>query len=318
MAHSPRALFRAGLLASSLGLACALASASARADEASAEDRAAAAREFAEGQRAFGAGDYKLAAEQFEAAYKHKPHHAPLWNAARARQRMGDAARAANLYARYLREAPPSTRDRNTAISALQKLSAKLGQLEITSVGLEAVKVDREPAMDKNVYVNPGAHVVEAKVAGQGRLVTQPVSVEAGQTQSVALVAPSEEPKTTPPVAAPAPPPRPDPSRPKEHGGLPPAAVYVGLGLTVAAGALTTFSALDVQSQKATFDKDPTQANLDLGKSKQLRTNILLGVTGGLGVLTGACAIWLVDWHSGDRAVQVGAGPFSLRLRGTF
>src|SRR3984885_7057366 len=117
------------------------------------EDRAAAAREFAEAQRAFGAGDYKLAAEQFEAAYKHKPHHASLWNAARARQRMGEIARAANLYARYLREAPPNARDRNTAQSSLQKIAPRLGQFEITSVGFEDVQVDREPIMDRVVYV---------------------------------------------------------------------------------------------------------------------------------------------------------------------
>src|SRR5262249_12064169 len=36
------------------------------------------------------------------------------------------------------------------------------------------------------------------------------------------------------------------------------------------------------------------------GKSKELRTNILLGVTIGAGVFTGVAAIWLVDWHGGS------------------
>ncbi len=285
------------------------------------EDRQAAAREFAEAQRAFGAGDYKLAAEQFEAAYKHKPHHASLWNAARARQRMGDTTRAANLYARYLREAPPAARDRNTAITALQKLTPKLGQLEITSVGLDHVKVDREPIMDRTVFVNPGAHVVEAKVAGQDRVVNQPANVDAGQTQSVALVAPSE------PKIAPTPTPTtpsPTPTKPREReedrsgGGWSPAVVAVGGGLTAVAGGLAIISGLDVVNQKSSFDKDPSQSNLDTGKSKQLRTNILLGVTAGLGVLTGVAAIWLVDWHSGDRSVQMGTGFGDVRVRGTF
>jgi Flp pilus assembly protein TadG len=307
-----------------VALSCALAAPSARAapDDPGPEDRQAAAREFAEAQRAFGAGDFKLAAEQFEAAYKHKPHHASLWNAARARQRMGDTAKAANLYARYLREAPPNARDRNTAISSLQKLTPKLGQLEITSVGLEDVKVDREPALDRNVYVNPGAHVVEAKVVGQDRVVTQAANVDAGQTQSVALVAPTTETKaTTTPTPTPTPtpvtPPTPDPT-PEKSRGWSPAVVYVGLGLTVVAGGLGVLSGLDVVNQKSTFDKDPTQTNLDTGKSKQLRTNILLGVTAGLGVLTGVAAIWLVDWHSKDRSVQVGTGFGDVRFRGTF
>ena len=314
-----------GLTALLLAMTCTFAAplASAAPEEASAEDRQAAAREFAEAQRAFGAGDFKLAAEQFEAAYKHKPHHASLWNAARARQRMGDTAKAANLYSRYLREAPPAARDRNTAISSLQKLTPKLGQLEITSVGLEDVKVDREPALDRNVYVNPGAHVVEAKVAGSDRVVTQSANVDAGQTQSVALVAPTKNETPTTPTTTPTttpPPVTPTPHDPVEEKsrGWSPAVVYVGLGLTVVAGGLGVLSGLDVVNQKTTFDKDPTQSNLDTGKSKQLRTNILLGVTAGLGVLTGVAAIWLVDWHSRDRSVQVGTGFGDVRVRGTF
>jgi hypothetical protein len=293
-----------------VALACALSApvALAAPEDPGPEDRQAAAREFAEAQRAFGAGDFKLAAEQFEAAYKHKPHHASLWNAARARQRMG--------------EAPPNARDRNTAISSLQKLTPKLGQLEITSVGLEDVRVDRELALDRNVYVNPGAHVVEAKVAGQDRVVTQPANVDAGQTQSVALVAPTET-KGTPPAPMPVAPPAVQQPPPREHveeksRGWSPVVVYVGLGLTVVAGGLGVISGLDVVNQKSTFDKTPIQSNLDTGKSKQLRTNILLGVTGGLGVLTGVAAIWLVDWHSGSRSVQVGTGLGEVRVRGTF
>ncbi len=309
-----------------VALTCALTAPLALAAPSEPEDRQAAAREFAEAQRAFGAGDFKLAAEQFEAAYKHKPHHSSLWNAARARQRMGDTARAANLYARYLREAPPNARDRNTAISSLQKLTPKLGQLEITSVGLEDVKVDKELTLDRNTYVNPGAHVVEARVAGQDRVVTQSANVDAGQTQSIALVAPSDKGTAgTTPTPTPTPVPTPPPVRDrdqegekKSRGGWSPAVVGVGVGLTAVAGTVAVIFGLDVVNQKAAFDKDPTQSNLDTGKSKQLRTNIMLGVTAGLGVLTGVAAIWLVDWHSGDRNVQVGTGLGDVRVRGTF
>ena len=322
-----------------VGLAVAGAPARAHADDDSAasDDRAAAAREFAEGQRAFAAGDYRLAAEQFEAAYKHKPHHSSLWNAARARQRAGDIARAANLYARYLREAPPNARDRNNAQSSLRQLASKLGQLEITAVGLEEVRVDREPADGRIVYVNPGAHVVEAKVPKSDRAVTQPTSVDAGQTVSVALVAPATPTESTAngnaggstattPQATTTPPPSSGggtetPPLPKKGGGrpLPPVVVYVGAGLTVVSAGLSVVSGLDVLNQKSTFDKDQSQANLDAGKSKQLRTNILLGVTAGLAVLTGVCAIWLVDWRGGSRRqVQVGLGFENVALRGSF
>ena len=73
--------------------------------ERTAEQRAAA-KEFAAGERAFSAGDYRRAAESFEAAYRASPHHAPLWNAARSCLRSGQDVRAANLLERYLRIAP--------------------------------------------------------------------------------------------------------------------------------------------------------------------------------------------------------------------
>lgn len=279
------------------------------------DKKLAAQRAFAEGQRAYGAGDYRHAADSFELAYKLKPHPDALWNAARARQRSGDIARAANLFTKFLKEAPPNSRDRNTAQTALRQLSPKLGQLEIHAVGLDDVKVDRELVDTATVYVNPGAHVVEAH-AGD-RPVQQAQSVEAGEVQSVALVAPPEN----------APPPEQatlvvNPSTNgdtvKPHHGWSPVVVIVG-GVLTAAGAITTIiSGLDTTSQKTKFDNSPTQANLDSGRSKETRTNVALGVTVGLGVLTGAAAIWLVDWKGKDRSVQVGVSGTSMQLGGSF
>src|SRR5262245_7274448 len=85
----------------------------AAADEAA--DARAAAAAFKEGQRAFRAGDDRRAAEQFELAYHDKPHHSPLWNAAQSWEKAGEYVRAGNLYARFLRDAPPDTPDRNQA-----------------------------------------------------------------------------------------------------------------------------------------------------------------------------------------------------------
>src|SRR5262245_17884241 len=65
-----------------------------------------AAQAFTEGQRAFEAGDFRRAAESFEAAYAKKRHHSPLWNAARSWQRAGDDVRSANLIEQYLAIAP--------------------------------------------------------------------------------------------------------------------------------------------------------------------------------------------------------------------
>src|SRR5580658_7681957 len=78
-------------------------------------NRAEAGARFEEGTKAFDAGDFRRAAAAFEAAYRLAPNTDVLWNAARAWQRAGEAARAATLYSRYLRDAPPVAPDRGTA-----------------------------------------------------------------------------------------------------------------------------------------------------------------------------------------------------------
>jgi hypothetical protein len=94
--------------------------------------------------------------------------------------------------------------------------------------------------------------------------------------------------------------------------------VVVGGILTGVGVLLTVASGIDTLSQRSAFDKDRSQENLDSGKAKQLRTNILLGTTVTIAALTGACAIWLVDWRGTDRSVEVGAGIGEIRVRGTF
>ena len=50
----------------------------------------------------------------------------------------------------------------------------------------------------------------------------------------------------------------------------------------------------------------------DEGKAAELRTNVLLGVTGGLALLTAATALFLVSWRSSSAAVRIGAGSIAL------
>jgi tetratricopeptide (TPR) repeat protein len=287
------------------------------ASTASAADRQAAAQAFAEGQRAFTLGDFPHAAESFEKAYSKAPHHSALWNAARSWQKAGETARAANLYARYLREAPPNAPDRNSASSALQKISTKLARLEIHATGIDDLKVDGEPIESTSVYVTPGTHLIEGH-AGD-RVVRQSQPAEAGAVVSVALVAP-------PPVASSAAKPIPTPptsSDKPSSGKLPPTVVYVGGAVTVVLAGVMVWSGLNTLSQKDAFDSAPTQANLDDGHSRQTRTNILLGVTAGVAVLTTVAAVWLVDWKGksddkGPASVKVGVAGESLVVRGSF
>jgi hypothetical protein len=274
----------------------------------SAEDRKTAQREFAEGNRAFNKRDYKHAAESFESAYKHAPHPDALWNAARSWFRAGEKTRAANFYAKYLEQAPPKARDRNSATDALRELSAQLGRLEIHATDVDDVHVDDEPLEGTVVYVTPGTHVIQGRHGDQ--VVRKSQEATAGAVLSVALVVP------------PPPPPRPvDPPPPPPSHGVSPLVLIAGGALTAGAGGVLIWSGIDTQNQKKAFDAAPTQDKLDAGRSKQTRTNVMIGVTAGLGALTALGAIFLVDWHrgdSGDKKIEVGVGPGAITVRRTF
>lgn len=293
----------------------------------SAEARREAGREYAEGTRAFDAGDYTRAAQKFESAYALATHEDALWNAARAWHRAGELARAANFYAHYLRDAPPNAADRTSATSELKALSAKLGRIEVhVSSGVEQARLDDAPITAPAVYVVAGTHVIRATSA-RGPI-EQQHAVKEGEVISVVLAPPASN--DAPVVAPPPPPPRADartsvdrdaaPSSPRK--GWSPTVVWIGGGLTLVAAGLTTWSALDTLAKLDDFEAAPTQEKLEAGRSKEIRTNVLLGTSIGLAAITGAVALLLVDWRGNEprtglrAAVHVGAG--SAMLSGSF
>jgi tetratricopeptide (TPR) repeat protein len=283
----------------------------AEADPPAQEDaaRTEAAKRFAEGLRAYDRGDYRAAALSFEAAERLAPHVDAVWNAARAWARAGEAPRAATLYARYLRESPADADGRALAQQQLDVLARKLGRIDVHGDHLARLAIDGTPSDETIVYVEPGAHIVDADT-GAGRQ-TQTVRVGAGEGISVAFAAattstpqaPTAVPSAgAPPVTAPlAPAPQGEPERPMAHHGWSPWVVVVGGVATAAVLSVTIWSGLQTLDTLDAFDSHPTPSNLSRGESEQTRTNVLLSGTIGLGLLTGIAAIWLVDWH-GSRA----------------
>ncbi len=279
-----------------------------------------AAVEFAEGQRAYAAGDFRHAGDAFEKAYHDKPHYSALYNAARAWQKAGELARAANLYSRYLDEAPVQTRDRDTATNALRELALKLGKFEIHPArGVGSVAVDgvvlEAGQVELGLYVNPGEHLITGKSAQLEARQTSTVRV--GEVASVAL----DVPAPAAPVVVVAPiedDPRPTVAPVNPVKAVPKVAVYGGAALTVVGVALSVWSGTDTNNQKTKYDASPTQANLDSGRSKEVRTNVIVGVTAGVAVLTGVAAIFFVDWSAPQPARSVGIGMGSVSYGGTF
>lgn len=254
----------------------------ARAD-ASEDTVRAASRTFAEGEKAFRGGDYTRAGESFEAAYGLVPHEDALWNAARAWQRAGETARAANLYARYLREANAGSRDRTAATNELSNLATRVGRIVVNAPETAAVRIDDTSlSAHASLYVNPGTHLVVMRDGEREQ--RQTPAVGAGQVVNVAFSAP---------VIAMPPPRKEEP----EHHGWNPWVAYAGAGGTVIAGIATILSGVDTRQTRDAFFADRSEELLDEGRGKQARTNALLGVTAGLAVVTVITAIVLVDWR---------------------
>jgi len=252
---------------------------------------ARAAHEFEDGQRAFAAKDYVHAGESFEAAYRDKPHYAPLWNAARSWDRAGETVRAANLYWRYLGEAPPDAPDRDQATAALREISARVARIELHAADVTNVRVDGRPFDGSVIYAAGGEHVAAGDSANGP--VRRTFLAESGRTTSVTLTPPAKE--------KPAPPPGPLPDD-AGRKPLPPIVAVLGAALTIGAGGLTMASGFDTVSKKHTFLDDPTQpSRLDDAVAAQTRTNVLLGTTLGVALVTGVVAVFFTDWKRGRR-----------------
>ncbi len=301
-------ILKASLVAAAVCVALASARPAAAGPDAFGEAKAA----FAEGQTAYRSGDFRHAAESFEAAYKAAPHPDPLWNAARSWQKADEKAKAANLYAKYLKIAPPNAKDRNSATEAMKELSAQLARLEIHAVDLTDVRVDGQPVgEDLTFFVTPGAHVIEAKSGD--RVVRKEQAATAGSVISIALVAPPPEAKGAPP-----PPVTPVEPPPPESHGISPIFVVIGCAITAGGVGATVYSGIDTMNAKSSYESKPSLEGLQSGQSKQTRTNVFLGATIGVAALTGATALFFTDWGKKNDALKVGVGPGNFTLRQDF
>jgi tetratricopeptide (TPR) repeat protein len=264
-----------------------------------------AASRFTEGERAFERGDFVRAAGEFEAAYRENPHPTALWNAAFSWERAGERVKAANLYHRFLAEAPSETQNRDRATAALSELKKTLGRIEIVAPEAETAEIDqRDLGQGRVVFVDPGAHLVTATIAGDR--ISAEVAVDAGQTRSVVLAAKRVAKPDAP--AAKKPPPPVDKQDPR---GATPWLLLPFAGVTALGVGLVIWSGADTLVARAQYDelsKADQRLLYDQGKLKQDRTNVLIGVTGGLGLVTGAVAIFAIDWGAGKPLVAIGPG----------
>ncbi len=313
---------RSGLLVTALGLSLALAvgarSAAAQdtpsgepVAEPSAQQRQAAAEAYDRATAAYLSRDYVAAARWFETAHRMAPAAPALLQAVRAHQRAGDALRAANLALRLLAQYAD---DRQSVRVATPLVSAATRAYVRIDVSCAACTTELDGTLQEwpSFFVEADAdHAIGAHFE-TGDAVPQTVRGAAGDTRAIAFdapPAPEPEPAATGPRGWPTAALRrntggevteardADAERPEDRarGGLPPAVFIASAGATLVAGGFLAWSGLDTAAGVPAYEANPTQEALDAGQRKELRTNVLIGVTAALGAVTGVLAL-LTDW----------------------
>lgn len=308
----------------------------------SAERVRSAADEYDAGRRAFNDGKYDEAAVHFENAFRDAPAAAAIRNAVLARAKAGHLARAATEAALAEAKYPNDAPTREVAAAALAEAAPKLQRVALAcrpacGVVADGRAVSLEDAEHVVFFLDPGQHEVVVGW-GEDRTKVVPVSAKAGGASAVSLEAPPAAPKPAPPtVSAPRVEPSgsregaPAESRKEPPSGKPlgPAVFVVGAVLAVGGGVATAISGVDTLNnpgsdkvRAACAGKGEQCPEYQHGLASQTRTNVILGATLGVGVITAVIGLFFTQWSSPKTArvapvLEVGAAS-TLGLRGAF
>ena len=308
-------------------LSLSLAALASRLEAQDARQRQAAAEAYDKGTTAYVDQAYDEAAVWFETANRLAPAAPALMQAIRAHEKNGNSARATTL---ALELQSTYRDDASTGEFAQGVLDKYAGSLVRVQVGCdEDCKLDLDGKLQEYLtfFVSPDErHRLTATFETGSKSAS--FQGAAGETKDLTFAAP------------PAPPVKPIsivPETPSDesagHDGkpLPPLATWIGLGVTVALGAGTAISGIDALNgvkpyedaakawnectatmmQPGACATEETNAKnlLDKGRSRELRTNILIGATAVAAVGTGVIAFLLTDWSgSGEKAQNARSG----------
>ncbi len=87
--------------------------------------------------------------------------------------------------------------------------------------------------------------------------------------------------------------------------------IGVGAGVTVGVAGVLLWSGLDTLKARDAYVTSPSEAGYVDGTGRELRTNVLIGVTAALGAATVVGALFFTDWSGrrSNRSVSVTFGP---------
>jgi hypothetical protein len=282
----------------------------------------AAAEEFDRGRRAYLAKDYEQAAVHFENAYRDAPSAQTLRLAMRARRDGKQLARAATLAAIAQTRYPEDAASMQYAKETLDAAAPQLHEYSVEcstecAIAADGRVVSQSDALHHRIFLEPGAHDLGVSF-GEGRSIAKKIDAKKGGKESLTFEAPPlAKVEPTPPPVDPnrdKPPPPPPPPPKVEEKPFGPLVFFVGAGLTVAAGGATLWSGLDTQNSPGTdavrrecAGKDESCAAYQDGQDKELRTNVLVGATIGLGIVTGVIGLFFTQWSS-PKVTTTGSG----------
>jgi hypothetical protein len=280
----------------------------------SAERIKSAAAEYDAGRRAFTDGKYDEAAVHFENAYHDAPNAQTLRNAIRSRRQASELARAATLsllaQERYPDDAPTLQLAKQTLAEAAPKLFKLTIQCQPEcGVAADNHAVSLEDEKTFSVFLQPGRHNVVVSWPGDRSKQLDVLAKEGGEL---------ERSFTAPPM--------PVASSGGGGGGMGgvvekpankpfgPVVFFTLLGLTAVSGGILIWSGVDTLNnpgadavRNGCMGQGESCPLYQQGLSEQLRTNVLIGVTGGLGLLT-FVSVFLTQWSHPHHEAPTAAG----------
>ncbi|MCC6216925.1 MAG: PEGA domain-containing protein [Polyangiaceae bacterium] len=308
----------------------------------SAADRATARELAREGQAAFDAGDFALAADRFGRANSLVPAPSLAVALARAQVKLGQLVKAYEGYSRVLRDGLPAgapapfRKAVEVARAELPAIEARLAWLTVTVPGVKGAQVSidgervPEAALGVRRAVDPGRRRVRAEAPGHAPTELE-VELREGEQRPLELrlegdAAGSDSP---PPVTDAAPrDPRREPAAPPPHVPTETAPdrtwAWIALGVGgagLAVGAVTGMMAI---SQHSTLEEQCDGARCPKSAATELDAYRLYGLLSTLGfgvglVGAGAGTFLLVTEPAGeDSAAGIRVGPAGATVWGRF
>jgi hypothetical protein len=306
-----------------------------------------AATEYDAGRRAYVDKDYDGAASHFENAFHDAPSAEALRNAIRSRRKAGQLARAATLAqvasVKYPKDGPTSVIVRETLAESQTKLQrVTLNCSPECGVAADGRAISVTDATQTVFFVEPGSHELVVSWAND-RSKVQTIAARAGGRDEISLEAPplpapaaSPVLVSTTPVVSPlspngAPIDKADTSHRRPLG---PALFIAGAIVTAGGVGFTIWSGIDAENNPGTAavktecaGVGPNCPAYQKGLSAQLRTNVAIGATGGVALVTAVVGIFFTQWSNPkpkttalglEPTAGLGPGGGSLGLAGHF